>query len=556
MDRLLSATYGRASIFEERDCDVPFPSVDDDEAIAVEGSNGKPAPRLLDCFIHLIKICDILGHVLKNIYYAKARHHVGTQHIEHVLGALDRQLKNWYNSMPDSLKFELPASSESSGGAYPDPPSPISQMHMIYYTTVILLHRPFIPGPSQATLPTALPSYNICMSAANSILDIVNIMLNENHLKYVLNFTVYYIFTAGIIFIKSASASDPAQAFDAKVKINKIMRALDEIELTWHHAARSCNILGELAGLRDIDLECDSSTGQRPVMTTTTTTTAANIRTPPMSVTALRSSSDNRDLGQDGQWAASRPPPGYAVSYPSNEYRMSWTSSSSVTGQRQQTSMEGYTSTTAPTVDPFAAPGIIPAGPAQQQFDPLGAAFWGVPPSLDMKEWNNYFGGQSIMNSEEQARLNSHSASTSPTTTAHQQPPPLIPSYEFSPLTTARQPFTTLPPHQGQAQQQQQQQQQQQPIPPLGQRQGRQDANNNKSLIHTDSNVDVLSGVSPVAPAPGGAMLLGFLGGQTDPGPAPESLRNAGYGNMIDDDTRSQTAPRRDMVDSSGLMYW
>ncbi|KAG1238984.1 hypothetical protein G6F68_018733 [Rhizopus microsporus] len=34
------------------------------------------------------------------------------------------------------------------------------------------------------------------------------------------------------------------------------MRAMDEVEKTWITSARHCNILGALAGLRDIDLEC------------------------------------------------------------------------------------------------------------------------------------------------------------------------------------------------------------------------------------------------------------------------------------------------------------
>ncbi|KAI7852440.1 fungal-specific transcription factor domain-containing protein [Circinella umbellata] len=262
VDRLFSAIFGRASVFEERDCDVPFPTVDDDQKISVnsskENNDVRPPISLLESFIQLIKICDILGHVLKNIYYAKARHNAGTQHIDHVLSALNQQLTNWFNSMPASLRFDI---SGDNGENIFNTPSPVSQLHMIYHTTVILLHRPFIPGPSSSLLASSsssLPSYNICISAANSILDIVSTMLSKNNLRYVSNFTVYYIFTAAIIFMKSATAADSEKSFESKVKINKIMRAYDEIELTWSTASRSCSILGELAGLRDINLAFDT----------------------------------------------------------------------------------------------------------------------------------------------------------------------------------------------------------------------------------------------------------------------------------------------------------
>ncbi|KAI9317639.1 fungal-specific transcription factor domain-containing protein [Dichotomocladium elegans] len=102
MDRLLGATYGRASLFEERDCDVPFPTVDDDEGCSHgEGQN----VRVLDAFVHQIKVCDILGHVLKSIYYAKGRHHAGTPHLDRVLAGLRKELDNWYNTIPPSLRL-------------------------------------------------------------------------------------------------------------------------------------------------------------------------------------------------------------------------------------------------------------------------------------------------------------------------------------------------------------------------------------------------------------------------------------------------------------------
>lgn len=256
VDRITSAIYGRSANFEERDCDVPFPTVDDDEMIKPTcKDSSRPPAGILEVFIQTIKICDILGHVLKNIYYAKAKHHTSSHHIDHILTTLNRQLTQWHSNLPVALQYKLP--NTQAGEMAPDPPSPICQLHLIYYTTVILLHRSFIPGPTQTQLPISLPCYEICESAATSILDITNIMLGENHLKYVYNFSVYFVFTAGIIFIKLASSDDLDKAFDAKININRIMRTLDELEITWLNAARCCNILGELAGLRDIKLECD-----------------------------------------------------------------------------------------------------------------------------------------------------------------------------------------------------------------------------------------------------------------------------------------------------------
>jgi hypothetical protein len=296
---------------------------------------------------------------------------------------------------------------------------------MIYYTTVILLHRSFIPGPTQTNLPISLPSYRICESAANSILDIVNIMLGENHLRYSYNFTVYFVFTAGIIFIKLASSDDADHAFDAKININRTMRALDDLEVTWLNAARCCNILGELAGLRDINLECDEFV-PRKIAKKSPPPSIAVPNSPELNASAAFNSEGNDDKSRN----ASRPAaiiltedrpfnhsytatfsdqnksqiPISSVRQSNNQNNSSNNNKSSRSASIDQLhsnfsspSTPGFSNTT-PTMDPFAAPGIIPGTAQQQQqqqqFDPLGTAFWGMPSSLDTDEWNTYFGNQ------------------------------------------------------------------------------------------------------------------------------------------------------------------
>lgn len=252
VDRQMSAIYGRQSSFDDRDCDVPLPSVDDDELID-SNDPSRPAARLLDIFIESIKVSDLLGHVLKTIYYAKAKHRTDSRQIDRLVGTLHRQLVHWHSNLPVSIQYKIP--NTQSGEKVTNPPLAIGQLHFMYYTTLILLHRSFIPNPKQTQLPISLPSYKICELAATSIVDIATIMMNENQLRYVYHYSVFYLFTAGIIFIKLSSSSDPNRAFDAKINTNRIMKALDELEKTWMNASRNCNILGELAGLRDIRLE-------------------------------------------------------------------------------------------------------------------------------------------------------------------------------------------------------------------------------------------------------------------------------------------------------------
>ncbi|KAI8375123.1 fungal-specific transcription factor domain-containing protein [Blakeslea trispora] len=435
VDRITSAVYGRSSNFEERDCDVPFPSLDDDEPIKAKGNSSRPPAGLLQVFIQTIKVCDILGHVLQSIYYANAKYHTtDPQHLDHILTSLNRQLSEWYNRLPESLQYHPPNTQNGEKG--PDPPSAICQLHLIYHTTMILLHRSFIPGPTQKQLPTSLPSYKLCESAATSILDIVNIMLGENHLKYMYNFSVYYVFTAGIIFIKLASSSDAGKAFDAILNVNRIMGALDELEHTWLNAARCSNILGELAGLRDIKLECNKyvpkntsraspppsiAVPNSPVLDGQSNITQKDIDNNPTYYNTPHSTDRYMWNSQQEQEAVNNG--NYHTGFTSTQIPISsvrrsaedseqekqpdytnLSSSPALSGyqptvyQQHQPSTSSSSASSStnyfdikPATDPFEAPGIIPNS-QPQGFDVLGTAFWGMPTSLDTHEWDNYFG--------------------------------------------------------------------------------------------------------------------------------------------------------------------
>lgn len=401
VDRLTTAIYGRALCFEERDCDVPFPTVDDDEPIYK--TIDRPPPRILDTFVSCIKLCDILGHVLKNIYYAKAHHHSSSHHIDHVLKTLHQQLTSWLSHLPPSLQYNL--ANTELGETVPDPPLAVGQLHMIYYTTMILLHRSFIPGPSQTIeSQLSLPSYDLCVLGARAILNIINIMLGENHLRYVLNYSVYFTFTAGIIFIKMASSSEFNTAFDAKVNVNKIMRALDEMENTWMNASRCCNILGELAGLRDINLECSehdtryvprriSKTSNPPLAIDVPNSPEPNEENP-----IIESSTENEDITEQQVFDPNIPTSQSSSKdipvlkdYNNNNNNFKnlihpFTSvSPSSTSQMSSAS----------AMDPFAAPDTVINSQQnhvqQSKFDHFGTYFWGVPSSLNIEDWNQYF---------------------------------------------------------------------------------------------------------------------------------------------------------------------
>ncbi|CAO3650301.1 unnamed protein product [Cunninghamella blakesleeana] len=409
-DRMASATFGRTSCFEESDCDVPFPNIEDDNPVYIASnpsSMNYTPPGPLKVLNHLVKVCDILGHVLKNIYYTKALQQADMRHIDQLVHTLTGRLTHWHNNLPASLCIDI---KNIDHLVYP---ISVYQLHLVYHTTVILLHRLFIPNNANDSSTSSMTDYNICVESATCIMNIAHSMLQKNILKYISNTSVYCVFTSGIIFINSAtSKNDPGKSFDAKLSINKIMHILNKMGDTWPSALRSAGILGELAGIHDLNLPTSENT-LRPIVNSSTPSSPSitsknasdyNKFTP----RNLDISKGNNYWTQDSAVRSSSSPltPSKDASDFQNINNNQLDSSNNnnnngnINNLRLSTPPQSIQSPpvlqqtyTKGNMDPFAAPDTIPV-PSQRQFDPLSAAFWGVPQSLDLNEWNNYLGSQ------------------------------------------------------------------------------------------------------------------------------------------------------------------
>lgn len=331
VDRLTCAMHGRAPTVDDRDMDTPYPSeVDQDDQ-----------DRKLEEFHQFIKLCEILGDILQQLYMVKGRKQLALlSSPDNVISKLDHALNKWMAKLPPYFQYQPPNTRMAETA--PAPRLEICQIHMLFYTSLILLHRPFIPGPTQNGSPSVFPSASICTFAANKILDIVESLMAEGRLKNVNNYSLYYMFTAGIIFINDALSSDTMFAFEAKISINKIIRAMDEVEKTWITSARHCNILAELAGLRDINLDNIDATHYKK----------------------KPSAPDEHpiDIGR--------------VNNKLPDY---------LTHQFSTSAQSTPTINTTPSIN---------ISNDEEPFDPIGTAFWGVPMSFDIDEWNSYLGEQ------------------------------------------------------------------------------------------------------------------------------------------------------------------
>lgn len=352
VDRLACAMHGRSPIIDDRDYDTPYPSESDQDDIS-------RVPRVIENFYYLIQLCEILGEVIRDLYMVKGRKHLSLMSSpDSIVSALDKKLNKWMVSLPPSLQYRPPNTRLNEKA--PAPTIELCQLHMLFYTTLILTHRPFISGHTQIPSSSVFPSASICTFAANKISDITESLLIESRLTHVNNYALFFMFTAGIIFIYNAASSDAMFAFEAKISINKIIRAMDEVEKTWITSARHCNILSALAGLREIDLEC--------VEESYTRSKNRKRRRPEASIAV--SNSPEPDLQQMEE-----------------KY---YVDNSTATGSSNPSPHSDLSSeaATPATIDYHISlqPGV--------SFDPNSTEFWQVPMSFDIEEWDSYFSSQ------------------------------------------------------------------------------------------------------------------------------------------------------------------
>lgn len=382
-------------MIDERDYDTPYPTEQDEDDV-------DRTPRILDNFIQLVKLCEILGDVLRDLYMVKGRKQLSAMATpDSVISTLDRALNQWMAKLPPPLRYKPPNTRMGERSPFPAPALELCQVHMLFYTTLILLHRPFIPGPTQSTAPSVFPSASICTFAANKILDIAESLLVEGRLTNVNNYSLYFMFTAGIIFIYNASSSDSMFSFEAKICINKIMRAMDEVEKTWITSARHCNILGELAGLRDINLSGIDETHHRRRQQAAgliVQQTPASIAVPNSPVeNNTPSSSPPLSPTQQQQRLLPLEQEQHQQSEGIDEKYANYYSTILEDSSRRSVSS---TSTTSSFTSPSAA---------RPTFDPLATEFWSVPMSFDFDEWNSYFDNQNPQRQQQQDPINTGS---------------------------------------------------------------------------------------------------------------------------------------------------
>lgn len=247
LDRWLGARAGKPLTILDRDFDTDMPSPYEitDESNA-DLNQTYPVYR---SFIFLIKLSEILGRILKSLYAPKAKLANANAGIDDptILNVLDRRLKAWKLTLEEPLNGLYLSEMEKAN------------LQVYYYTTILLLHRPFTSLPI-ATYPElqdiATESESICMDASQQLSNII-----QQRASQINNPAYYYTLCTPSFFVYSLFQSSLVQLSNALKKrsvfdIQAFHQSIDLIKANnIGPAPRAIEILDMLVAINDLHID-------------------------------------------------------------------------------------------------------------------------------------------------------------------------------------------------------------------------------------------------------------------------------------------------------------
>jgi hypothetical protein len=167
------------------------------------------------------------------------------------LQSIDDALIAWKESLPVGLTFE-PWSEHPIPSRQPPAPN-LMILNGLYYSLVILLHRPFIADGHLRSAAAPASSWKRCSTAARNITSIALSYQSTYTLRgapYLLSYAVYVACT---IHVRNAAAAEGSQGGEYSSLLAASLKCLDELSLPNAGASKPASIIRKLVvsnGLR------------------------------------------------------------------------------------------------------------------------------------------------------------------------------------------------------------------------------------------------------------------------------------------------------------------
>lgn len=227
-DRNVAIAFGRPSVIDLNDCDVPMLTIDDFN----EDEPGNPSPYPVNVtqalyFIHLVKLAEITGIIVKHQYSVKAE--LNKKNKLPIIQHCDMLMGIWFTNLPRELEFSL--NDTSTQHFYS------CLLNAQYYNRLYLIHRSNLLRMARlnSTNPSnyKYPSWGISFQAARMISIISKILLDKNQISYSPVMFVYILFLAIMMLIYHVDLPNHLISSAASDSLFVLRAVLRELSKYW-----------------------------------------------------------------------------------------------------------------------------------------------------------------------------------------------------------------------------------------------------------------------------------------------------------------------------------
>ncbi|KAF9908857.1 Transcriptional activator of fatty acid utilization [Linnemannia zychae] len=236
-DRLGAGILGRPLNIRDKEYNVEMPS--DDWITAAGGDDAVEYPfepervvsiRLLwavKLFMQMGKVLDTMHCIEAEINGAFLADISRTQ-----LPQLHNSLTSWFLSLPNELMY-TPYTMSPNSNHPPSPPTAL--MHMFYYTTLTMLHRPYLRPVNSAAIDSnfLVSSRNICTAAATNVCHIADSLMLHGQLRDTCYYGMACLLAAGTVHVHNAITPTPSNRETTRAGLSKTVKAAHELVKTF-----------------------------------------------------------------------------------------------------------------------------------------------------------------------------------------------------------------------------------------------------------------------------------------------------------------------------------
>ena len=212
--------------FTEEDRWEPFYGL---EPASAERPSYPPTPgHIVSCFTQLCKVCILISRVMLDLYSPQPTSHP-TSSLDARAAAfvtINRDLHEWYKALPSFLQIPSDKIPEIS------PPPHITSLNLMYHTTLILLHRPYVVSGQARDSDAARKSWKVCRSSTTTIYRLLQMYTKTFGFQHITYMNSYCTYTAATTAVYQLETSDGEPSVSDQVVWTELKFLLDILQRT------------------------------------------------------------------------------------------------------------------------------------------------------------------------------------------------------------------------------------------------------------------------------------------------------------------------------------